>query len=309
MAVQAHVAYSKTIKGVCGFAAQPVYCAATHFTREPSKSSPAGKGSPFCDGCIDPLVTNRFDHCRRTPAVVDVGKLPDWPRRNCGQPFRANCLDDVIHMYDSRVYLQSGTRDTHTPSDAVANTFAWYATMVADPQSQILYSGDLPLPHELPTLNSTPAFDGPGACLRHLYERRTGGSFLKPPARAAVPANLHTLDQSSVGASAAAGGWAPHGLVYAPAACHAPCWKPPCDPPGARCRLHVLMHDCGTREAPALPPALSMSPDEEEFARYAETNSCCSCRGSQAWGRRQQMVPPKLAAALRTCCCLKMRSM
>jgi hypothetical protein len=127
MAVQAHVAYSKTIKGVCGFAAQPVYCAATHFTREPtvSKSSPAGEGSPFCDGCIDPLVTNRFDHCRRTPAVVDVGKLPDWPRRNCGQPFRANCLDDVIHMYDSRVYLQSGTRDTHTPSDAVANTFAW----------------------------------------------------------------------------------------------------------------------------------------------------------------------------------------
>ena len=39
MAVQVHVAFSKTIKGVCGFAAQPVYCAATLFTREAQTES------------------------------------------------------------------------------------------------------------------------------------------------------------------------------------------------------------------------------------------------------------------------------
>ena len=57
--------------------------------------------------------------------MVDVGQLPDWPRRNCGQPFRADCLDDVVHMYGSHVFLQSGRDDTHTPTDAVVNTFAW----------------------------------------------------------------------------------------------------------------------------------------------------------------------------------------
>lgn len=43
---------------------------------------------------------------RKTPEVVDVGKLPDWPRRNCGHPFAPDCLDDVVNMYQSRVYLQ-----------------------------------------------------------------------------------------------------------------------------------------------------------------------------------------------------------
>eukprot|EP01046_Picozoa_sp_COSAG06_P065580 COSAG06_NODE_16170_length_1017_cov_0.767974_2_plen_61_part_00 len=45
MAVQAHVAYSKTIKGVCGFAAQLVYCAATHAASNDSgqQSSPHRK--------------------------------------------------------------------------------------------------------------------------------------------------------------------------------------------------------------------------------------------------------------------------
>ena len=36
MAVQAHVAYSKTIVGCCGFSAQPEYCAVKKWTREPS---------------------------------------------------------------------------------------------------------------------------------------------------------------------------------------------------------------------------------------------------------------------------------
>ena len=271
MAVQAHVAFSKTIKGACGFAAQPVYCQAKQFTKERtvSKFGPEGRGAPYCDGCIDPLTTNAFDHCRKTPNVVDVGQLPDWPRRNCGQPFRADCLDDVVNMYGSRVFLQSGRNDTHTPTDAVANTFAWYATMLTDPKAQVLYNGDLPLGHELPTRSSSTPFDGPGACLRHLYETDHSG-FLKPPARAVLPGNLHSFDQRSVNATGT--GWAAEGLVYAPASCKSPCWDPPCDPPGAQCKLHVLMHDCGTREAPALPPVGAITHPEEEFAKYAETN-------------------------------------
>jgi hypothetical protein len=272
MAVQAHVAFSKTIKGVCGFAAQPVYCQAKQFTRERtvSKLGPEGRGAPFCDGCLDPLETNAFDHCRKTPSVVDVGQLPDWPRRNCGQPFRADCLDDVVHMYPSRVFLQSGRNDMHTPTDAVANTFAWYATMLTDPKSQVLYNGDLPLGHELPTRNSSTPFDGPGACLRHLYETGSGGGsgFLKPPARAVLPGNLYSFDQRSVNATG--NGWAAEGLVYAPVSCKADRRVGPNT--GHQCKLHIMMHDCGTRDAPALPPIGAMTHPEEEFARYAETN-------------------------------------
>ena len=82
---------------------------------------------PFCDGCSSNTTTLSFDHCRANPEIVDVGALPDWPRRNCGEPPRPECLDDVVNMYDSKVFLQSGTKDEHTPTDAVVNTLAWYA--------------------------------------------------------------------------------------------------------------------------------------------------------------------------------------
>ena len=182
MAVQAHVAYSKTIVGACGFAAQPVYCAVKKWTREPTmpKGTGKGKGVPFCDGCV-PLETVEFDHCRTHPEYVDVGQLPDWPRRNCGQPFRANCLDDVVNMYDSRVFLQVGAADTHTPADAVANTFGWYATMLADPQHQIKYTESA-----TPAGHAPPA-NGASECLAHLYPSATP---LAPPASASVPASL-----------------------------------------------------------------------------------------------------------------------
>ena len=66
MAIQTHVAYSRTIRGVCGFAAQPVYCAVQAWTREPTifKTLPEARGVPFCDGCLDPLKTVTFYHCR-----------------------------------------------------------------------------------------------------------------------------------------------------------------------------------------------------------------------------------------------------
>tara|TARA_B110000208_G_C11789436_1_gene436893 strand:- start:1479 stop:3599 length:2121 start_codon:yes stop_codon:yes gene_type:complete len=260
MAVQAHVAYSATIHGSCGFAAQPIYCAVKKFTREAtvSRLSPSGTGVPFCDGCIDPLRTLLFDHCRATPAVVDVGQLPDWPRRNCGEPPRANCLDDVTHMYDSKVYLQSGTRDVHTPTDAVVNTFAWYATMLTDPKAQIKYVGDQPTAHVLPLLGRD-GYDGPGECMAHVFGG-SGNVARRPHASAA----LRTFDQRAYLADAAKGaaaGWANEGLVYVPSQCET-----------GECKLLVLLHDCGTRDAPLLPPAAAMSAEESEFARHADVN-------------------------------------
>jgi hypothetical protein len=36
--------------------------------------------------------------------------------------------------------------------------------------------------------------------------------------------------------------------------------------------MHVLFHDCGTRDTPFLPEVGQMTIDEIEFAKYAETN-------------------------------------
>ena len=139
--------------------------------------------------------TNKKQHNKQIQ-VVDVGKLPDWPRRNCGHPFRANCLDDVVNMYESRVFLYSGSKDAHTPTAAVGNTINWYATMMSRPKEDLKYViGDAG--HHFPTANPNPdhlatpsakpsatpsapplsGFDGAGACLTHVLNV----SALQPP--------------------------------------------------------------------------------------------------------------------------------
>ena len=111
MAVQSHIAFSASLSGVCAFAAQPFYCAVTRFTREPTVAQSADGGVPRCDGCPRRGRANEtlpFDHCRASPQAVDVGKLPDYPRRHCGEPPRAGCLDDIFNVSGARAYLQVG---------------------------------------------------------------------------------------------------------------------------------------------------------------------------------------------------------
>jgi hypothetical protein len=268
MAVQAHIAFSSHIKGLCGFAAQPFYCAVQRFTQEPTVVKKSGSGVPHCDGCDDPLTTLRFDHCRASPEVVDVGKLPDWPRRHCGHPPRANCLDDVVNIYQSKVYLQSGTKDQHTPKNAVVNTFAFYAQMLYEPQIQVQFDGSVPLGHEMPTNHSATPFDGPWRCLGHLYGPTVA------PAGNPMAENLQKFPQANFTKGGA--GWADEGLIYIPSACKRA--SNTANESGthtveAECKLHLLLHDCGTRAAPALPPKGTTSESEDEFAKYAETNN------------------------------------
>ena len=124
--------------------------------------------------------------------VVDVGKLPDWPRRNCGHPFRANCLDDVVNMYESRVFLYAGSNDAHTPTAAVANTINWYATMLTDPQRDLKYevgntAHRFPVPNALERISSSSGFDGAGQCLTHVLNV----SSLRSPAPKARNKRMH----------------------------------------------------------------------------------------------------------------------
>ena len=85
------------VSGACVFAGQPFYCAVSHFNQDTLEPAQPNTRVPFCDGCPNSTVTLPFDHCVRTPHVVDVGSTVDYPRRHCGQnPISIQeCIDDV----------------------------------------------------------------------------------------------------------------------------------------------------------------------------------------------------------------------
>ena len=117
-------------------------------------------------------------------------------------------------------------------------------------------------------------FDGAKACLSHLYgpglkaaSTRSTKTPTTAPATAGGSAgsSLIPFDQTSFTPQGA--GWADQGLLYIPAACNAT----PTPPTG--CSLHVMLHDCGTRENPTLPAVGTMTKAEQAFAAYADTNA------------------------------------
>ena len=62
-----------------------------------------------CSVCVDGQRTTLQNH----PQVVDVGKLPDYPRRACGNtfPIRPECIDDPANLFAARVFIFRGTHD------------------------------------------------------------------------------------------------------------------------------------------------------------------------------------------------------
>ena len=89
---------------------------------------------PNCDGCPKG-ATVKFDHCKSTPDIVDVGSLVDFPRRHCGQnPISVpECIDAVESYTPSKVYVFRGTADEEYKFGAVENTVALLAQMLPDP--------------------------------------------------------------------------------------------------------------------------------------------------------------------------------
>jgi hypothetical protein len=69
---------------------------------------------------------------------VDVGMLPDYPRRVCGDGGKPGCIDDTANIYDDKIYLSRGECRTYI-GGAEVNALAMYGMMTTDPQSQLLY--------------------------------------------------------------------------------------------------------------------------------------------------------------------------
>lgn len=212
MAIQFHVAFSESVAGVCGYDAQPYHCAATKFSRDAPYSA---------------------DHCRAHPEWVDVGKLPDYPRRTCGNGGKKGCLDDVVGLYNTSVYLAH--TNCSAPADVVVNTAAMYAQMLTEPQAQSRYVDKC----------GAPGGDAAAECLATVF------AGLAPPAAAGQDGALTEFDQTPF-VDESKSGLADQGWIYVPQACQA----------GGACRLAVLFHGPGGCADP--PPA------NDTYSRYAE---------------------------------------
>eukprot|EP00756_Hemistasia_phaeocysticola_P050735 Hpha_TRINITY_DN25924_c0_g1::TRINITY_DN25924_c0_g1_i1::g.185476::m.185476 len=244
---QLHVAYSSMVSGACVFGGQPFHCAVSHFAQDTVVPQSNTSRVPRCDGC-PAGSTLPWDHCRVTPGVVDVGSLVDYPRRHCGQdPIRIHeCIDDVYHMKRSRTFLFRGTEDAECPPGVVENTAALLAQMVEDPAASLRVVTQHAIPYVLPLPKD--GYDGPGACLRHVYDT----AWMAPGV--AVASSWALFDQSEFVAPGV--GFQSSGWVYVPRRCRRGS--------GAQvCRLVVRPDRCDNT---------TRAPDVEVFADYAEVN-------------------------------------
>mmetsp|Transcript_39597 Transcript_39597/g.63532 ORF Transcript_39597/g.63532 Transcript_39597/m.63532 type:complete len:483 (+) Transcript_39597:1-1449(+) len=220
---QLHVAFSKTISGVCMFAGAPYHCAVTRFAADTLIDEAGGaRGSvPFCEGC--PIgKTLIYDKCKSKPWAVDVGMLPDYPRRVCRERGVPNdgCLDDVDNLRKphQRVYLQRGLRDKCYLSGSVANVHAFYAQMMDDPGNQILFNNSLDLPHTIPKpgmFKEAMAYDGPGECVTHTLKDGLPLNSRALP----VAGNTFKFDQTRFSGYDPSVGWHDFGWLYVPKSC------------------------------------------------------------------------------------------
>jgi len=250
MAIQMHVAYSASVSGVCGFDAQPYHCAATRFPGDSLIPQSSESSVPHCTGC-PPGFTLVYDHCKNHPEWVDVGMLPDYPRRTCHG--RDGCVDEPGNLRDTTVYLSRGECETYV-GGAVINSVAMYSQFVNDSDTQILY-----------TDSCAPDVHGSTdeKCFQHVFgpnskaTRQTGHVPLVPPADQGKVSNIRAFSQApfiedfNVGFHAL--GW-----LYVPDSCQAGIAPPP-----GGCRLIIHFHGCGGSGPPG---------ENDLTVRYAENN-------------------------------------
>mmetsp|Transcript_70470 Transcript_70470/g.178246 ORF Transcript_70470/g.178246 Transcript_70470/m.178246 type:complete len:510 (+) Transcript_70470:47-1576(+) len=250
---QFHIAFSSLVSGACVFSGQPYHCAVTRFARDYLVPQTNASGVPRCEGCPDDM-TLLYDHCKNHPQFVDVGVLPDYVRRSCGQNpiVHKDCIDDPKNLYSARAFLFEPTHDRCYLKGAVANAANLYGQLLQNPENQIKFVNDQPFPHTLPH-NDTPYFnhsdpagyDGPGECLRWVYAPKFGYDSLKW-AVDYKKENLFKFNQSEFVDDWGVG-LQDEGEIYIPDACK----------PGEASKRCKLVFGLGF---------------DDNFARYAESN-------------------------------------
>jgi len=273
---QFHVAFSDLVDGSCVFAGQPFACAITRFTGDLQVNQSAESSVPYCDGC-DPGMTLVYDHCKNHPYWVDVGKLPDYVRRHCGNnPEKQNCIDDAdANLKDDRVFLFRGTKDRCYEKGAMENVQGLYGAFLENGEQMKLVN-TLPFPHTLPT-NSTPywnqtepaGYDGPGECLRFVYSNISyAGEYIEE--------HTFLFDQREfIYPEDKFQGVQEYGVIYVPQECQTK---------EVACKLMMLTNGCSS-----LPAKADIDVD---WAKYGETNGIIILKACGSGGPVDAMAYP-----------------
>jgi poly(3-hydroxybutyrate) depolymerase len=211
MAVQFHIANSKSIIGAGVVAGGPYFCAEGQLSTALNRCMQTFLGQPDATALL-----------ARARALADAGRI-----------------DPLEGLADDRVYLFSGTQDS-TVTGPVMDAARDFYRQAGIPEQSIKYLDDIPAGHAFiveeaanacgvtgtPFINDCD-YDQAGDILQHLY------GALAPPA-AMEESRLSSFDQSAFLADPESHGMASEGFVYTPAACAA----------GDACRLHIAFAGC-----------------------------------------------------------------
>lgn len=209
--VQFHVAYSSLISGVAVFAGGPFYCAESSLEIAEGKCMDTSLGGPSIPYLID-----------LTYADANLG-LIDYP----------------THMYNDRVYLYSGEKDSVVSPTVVKSLLSYYSAFTNP--INIVADFNVKAEHCFPTLDygeecttlGSPyigncKFDGAGVALKNIYPK------LNLTRGTSINENLFSFDQtpyfsslkSSIGDT---------GYIYIPSSCQSGINS---------CHLHISFHGC-----------------------------------------------------------------
>ena len=260
LAPMLHVIFSERFLGSGAFAGQAFGCAVTRFSAEPQflcAQQPAGAKGPGCVGldscggptpcvgCDNASATVAYDHCKKTPEIIEVSRLQAWAAAAAA----ADRIAPLENLRDARVYTYRGTLDSVYLPGSVNATGAFFAPFVDDPAGQVVFVSSVPSQHSQPSVDphvprdtcgkssvggvQNCGYDGVGAMLQHFYS----GTLIAPPDGASLdPSRLLAFDQDAYGDAAKQfGGLASTGYVYVPRQCTA----------ASACRVHVALHGCG----------------------------------------------------------------
>ncbi len=211
MAVQLHIANSRSIIGAGVVAGGPYFCAEGRLPTALNRCMQTLIGQPDADALL-----------LRARALADAGRI-----------------DPLVGLADDRVYLFSGTRD-RTVTRPVMDAARDFYRGAGIAEQSIRYVNDIPAGHAFiveevanacgvtgnPFINDCD-YDQAGDILRHLY-----GALERPAAM--YGSRLLKFDQSEFLADPETHGMASSGFVYIPASCAS----------GEPCRLHIAFAGC-----------------------------------------------------------------
>ena len=211
MAVQLHIANSRSIIGAGVVAGGPYFCAEGRLPAALNRCMQTLIGQPDADALLS-----------RARALADAGRI-----------------DPLVGLAGDHVYLFSGTQD-RTVTRPVMDSARDFYRGVGIAEQSIKYVNDIPAGHAFiveeaanacgvtgnPFINDCD-YDQAGNILRHLY------GALEPPA-AMDGRRLLKFDQSEFLADPQSHGMASSGFVYIPASCAS----------GEPCRLHIAFAGC-----------------------------------------------------------------